>query len=83
MRVIFVEDHIESDDDFDFIKMVVPTGMRGVLLDRENGIIKLDSLSSGTILHPDDNCSEKMYLIYGIIEGVQPSKYISIRTDLG
>lgn len=74
MRIIFVENHIvDLDSD---MTIIVSAGRKGTLLDRENGIIELDSLPLGLDrgIHAEP--------IYGFVEGVQPSKYIRLRTDL-
>lgn len=71
MRIIFVRDHIVSDE----YGIKVRAGRTGVLLDDSTGLIELDE--------PDAAVLGNKEVVWGTIEGVQPGCYIPRREDVG
>ncbi len=89
MRIIFVKDHIVDDD----LGILVRSGRKGTLLDEDTGKIELDEIvvmdgkipinkSEGATYLIEDEDKATGEIIYGTIEGVQPSFYISLIKDL-
>lgn len=70
MRIIFIKSHI-VDDEFG---IKVGVGRTGVLLDESTGLIELDEPDAAIF-------GGKKEVVYGTIEGVQPSCYIPRRED--
>jgi hypothetical protein len=70
MRIIFVRDHIVSDE----YGLKVGAGRTGVLLDDSTGLIELDE--------PDVALLGKKEIVWGTIDGVQPANYIPRRDDI-
>ncbi len=75
MRIIFVKDHIVHD----VLGILVKVGRKGTLIDEANGKIELDEI---VVMNETESIRDRGEIIYGTIEGVQPSFYISLRKDL-
>lgn len=96
MRIIFLKDHIVDDDLGITVKAgrkgtLIDEATGRVELDEivvMNGKIPINKSSGGVTFCFEDNdadtksIGEMGEIIYGTIEGVQPSFYISLRKDL-
>lgn len=78
MKIIFVKEHI-FDDEFG---IKVHAGQTGVLLNDSTGLIELDTQSIIPDDDDDDLVNGNKQIVFGIIDGVQPSCYIPLRDDV-